>query len=103
MEGITIPIPSAGWIDAVIATVAVFVASKWPPAGEFLRKILTQRKWFWSIMSAAIPLLNAKFGWGISEGQVYASMGALAAAVGAEWSIDKTRMGNGHAAPPAAK
>lgn len=103
MEGITIPIPSAGWIDAAIMAVVLFVSSKWPPAGDLIKKILGQRKTVFALLAAAIPFVNAKFGWNLSTEAMLASAAPLMAWFGGEFVRDVKVNGNGHAAPPAPK
>lgn len=103
MEEIVVPLPSAGWIDMAIMAVVLFVSSKWPPAGDMIKRVLGQRKTVFALLAAAIPFANAKFGWNLSTEGMIASAAPLMAWVGGEFVRDVKANGNGHAAPPAAK
>lgn len=69
---------------------------------DVLKKVFLSRKWTGAVVGFLLPILNAKFGWGLSEDQVTQAIMAIAAVILGESFIDGKRAENGYAPKPPA-
>lgn len=67
---------------------------------EMLKKIVGSRKWMAMVVGFLLPLLNAKFGWNLSEETVMKILGLIAVTIGSEAYIDGKRVEGVPPPPP---